>query len=100
MRRDCDDDGRGGTGGFFRSVTRAFSGKLAEDEDAPEDILEAELYPLYGGYWGYMRAPLDDILRKKLVLIGRKMVERQQHEEMEERMEEQRRDMERRGGQR
>lgn len=47
-----------------------------------------------------MRAPLDDIIRKKLVLIGRRMVERQQHEEMEERMEEQRRDMERRGGQR
>jgi len=62
----------------------------------PDAILEAELYPLFGGYWGYQAAPLQVTLEQRLVFIARKDIEAQQHAKQQAEIEEQRREIERR----
>lgn len=38
-------------------------------------MIRAELYPLYGGYWGYRAAPWRDVQEQTLVLKARKKAE-------------------------
>lgn len=58
----------------------------------PEDILKAELYPIFGGYWGYQEAPVEEIVRQRLVLIARHTVEARQNAEVEAKLAEQERE--------
>ena len=39
------------------------------------------MYPLFGGYYGYMDAPLKEVQEQTLVLIARKNVEARQNAE-------------------
>jgi hypothetical protein len=39
-------------------------------ESAPPEIVEQELYRIFGGYEGYMNAPLGVVQRQRLVLLA------------------------------
>jgi len=57
--------------------------------------LRADLYPLFGGYWGYMAAPVQEIRMQTLVLVARKAVEARQNAEAEAEMQASKREAER-----
>lgn len=44
----------------------------------PPEIMEAEMFPLFGGYWGYMNTPASKIqrhiLRKQAIWLAEKEV--------------------------
>jgi hypothetical protein len=58
-------------------------------------VIRAELYPLYGGYWGYLQAPYRDVLEQTLVLLARKKVEAKQGEDSIAEIEDIKEDMQR-----
>lgn len=49
----------------------------------PEAILKRELYPLFGGYWGYRAAPLDEVIRQRCVLTALNKVKKRKYDEIE-----------------
>ncbi len=58
--------------------------------------MKADLYPIFGGYQGYMEAPWDEVQRQQLVWIGRKNIEAQQNADFEAKMDAQQREASRR----
>ncbi len=55
----------------------------------PEELLEEDLYPLFGGYWGYRAAPLGKVIRHRVRIMAKKTVEARQNAEVEARLAEQ-----------
>jgi hypothetical protein len=47
--------------------------------------MEAEMYPLFGGYWGYMAAPMGKIQKQMLRLQGKWLAEKEANEDAERR---------------
>ena len=57
--------------------------KKDTDDSLPEEVFEAELMPLFGGYYGYWDAPAEAVLRHKLRLIAQRIAAAEDREEQE-----------------
>lgn len=55
-------------------------------EVAPPEIVEQELFKIFGGYHGYMSAPFEVVQKQRLVLLARWQVEYEQNKETEEKI--------------
>lgn len=59
--------------------------------------MKADLYVIFGGYAGYMDAPLEEVVKQQLVWIARHKVEAEQYAKQEAKMAEMEREAQRAG---